>query len=357
MDSIIMTSNICAEEKPLVSVGMPVFNVELYIEKSVLSLLNQTYHNLEILIVDDLGTDASIDIVKRLQSNHTYGNQIRIISQNENLGPGEARNRTMDEAKGKYMFFLDSDDYIEPDTITLMVTQAEKYQTDIVTASSQSPLYGTDIVNPAFNYKSFQYISGKDAFANYVCSDLRMNISIPCWNILFSLDFLRRNNLRFAARKDEDALFLSDYYSEVEKAILMPDVTYNYLERPGSIMGNEGRSQIPTREIRERFRADAVMTEHCARLKGRSFYDVHCARVVKHKFRAVCVALRHRHRFTEQLSSSEIKQEFKYPVKFPEIIRFRRYKAFHLFFYFLSLLPAPIFVKAAYMVGRGLKWI
>ena len=107
-------------------------------------------------------------------------------------------------------------------------------------------------------------------------------------------------------------------------------------------MGNQARNQIPTAEIRERFRTDAKMTERCARLRGRSFYDVHCARVMKHKFRAACVALRHRKRFTEPLS---------------DILKFRRYRLFHLFFYTVSKLPAPLAVRSAYLVGKLLKWI
>ena len=81
-------------------------------------------------------------------------------------------------------------------------------------------------------------------------------------------------------------------------------MTYNYVSRPGSIMGNMARERIPVSEIRERFKADAVLTSHCERLKDRAFYDVYCARVMKHKFRAVCVALRHRNRFQPQKSSA-----------------------------------------------------
>jgi hypothetical protein len=168
---------------------------------------------------------------------------------------------------------------------------------------------------------------------------------------------LREHNLRFAARKDEDALFLSDFYSEVERAVLLPDVTYNYVLRPGSIMGNQARNQIPTAEIRERFRTDAKMTERCARLRGRSFYDVHCARVMKHKFRAACVAIRHRKRFTESLLNSEIRQELKHPATFEEILKFKRYRMFHIFFYSISRMPSSLTVLATFIVGKLLRWI
>ena len=342
---------------PLVTIGIPVYNVEPYIEKCLLSVLNQTYQNLEILVVDDLGTDKSMDIVAELQQSHPLGNCIKIIRHPENRGLGEARNTTIENAKGKYLCFVDSDDYIEPETIEILLNEAEEYDTDIVLASSRKIVYGTNQEEPTFTYKKKEVLIGKDVFANYLCQDLRWHIGINAWNNLFKLDFLLKNNLRFAARKDEDALFLSDFYSEVERAVLLPDVTYNYVLRPGSIMGNQMREHIPTAEIRERFKTDAKMTERCVRLKNRSFYDVHCARVMKHKFRAACVAIRHRHRFTEPLLSKEIRQELKHPASLAEILRFRRYKGFHLFFYAISKLPAPVCVGVCYLVGKAMRWV
>ena len=137
----------------------------------------------------------------------------------------------------------------------------------------------------------------------------------------------------------------------------MPDITYNYVARPDSIMGYMARKKIPIREIHERFNTDAIMTEHCARLRGRSFYDVHCARVIKHKFRAVCVALRHRKRFTEPLPDKEIWEELRHPATFNEILRFKRYRVFHILFYMISKLPPSISVFSSYVVGKLLRWI
>ena len=342
---------------PLVSIGIPVYNVEPYIEKCLLSVLNQTYPNLEILVVDDLGTDKSMEIVDRLIMSHPKGKQIKIIRHVQNKGLGEARNTAIDNANGKYLCFVDSDDFIELETISLLLKEAEEYNADAVFASSRKIIYGTNQEVPTFSYKSKEVIRGKDVFANYLCQDLRWHIGINAWNILFKLDFLQSNNFHFAARKDEDALFLSDFYSEISCAVLLPNVTYNYVLRPGSIMGNEARDKIPTAEIRERFKTDAIMTERCARLRGRSFYDVHCARVMKHKFRATCVALRHRKRFTEPLTYREIHQELNHPASLSDIIHFKRYKLFHLFFYTLSKLPPFLAVSMAYVVGKLIRWI
>lgn len=342
---------------PLVTIGIPVYNVEPYIEKCLISVLNQTYQNLEILVVDDLGTDNSMQIVFDLQQSHYRGYMIKVIRHSQNKGLGEARNSVINQAQGKYVFFIDSDDFIEPHTIELMLEQAEIYRTDVVIASLRKVVLGTEDEIPTLQYSSFRLLDGKDVFANFLCQDLRWHIAVTACNILFSLDFLNKHHLRFAARKDEDSLFLSDYYSEVERAVILPDITYNYLIRPGSIMGNQLRKEIPISEIRERFKTDAKMTDRCARLKERSFYDAHCARVVKHKFRAACVAVRHRHRFTEPLPAKEIRQELKHPALLSEIIRFRRYKGFHLFFYSISKLPAPICVASCYLVGKAVKWV
>jgi hypothetical protein len=78
---------------------------------------------------------------------------------------------------------------------------------------------------------------------------------------------------------------------------------------------------------------------------------------MKHKFRAACVALRHRKRFTEPLPDKEICQELKHPATLFEIVHFQRYKAFHLFFYIIGVLPSFISVRVLYVLGKIIKWI
>jgi len=349
--------NHAISERPLVSVGVPVYNVEPYIEKCLLSILAQTYDNLEILVVDDCGTDRSMQIVEQLRQTHAKGSLIHIIKHAQNKGLGEARNTAIDNAKGEYLLFVDSDDYIENNTVELLTSEAKTTNAEAVFASARKIIYGTSEEVPTFNYKKRTVIKGKDAFPHYLCQDLKWHIGINAWNILFRHDFLVSNKFRFDARKDEDALFLSDFYSEICCAVLLPDITYNYVLRPGSIMGNQSRDHIPTAEIRERFKTDAKMTDHCARLRDRTFYDAHCARVMKHKFRAACVALRHRSRFTEPLPLSEIRDELRHPATLAEILRFKRYRPFHLFFYTISKLPTPLSVGCTFVIGKLIKWI
>jgi cellulose synthase/poly-beta-1,6-N-acetylglucosamine synthase-like glycosyltransferase len=100
-------SNKMTDSKYKVTVGMPVYGVEKYIHKSLLSVLNQTYKNdFEILVVDDLGPDNSMDIVRELQNSHPRGNNIRILTQPKNMGCWAARNRILEEAQENTCYYL-----------------------------------------------------------------------------------------------------------------------------------------------------------------------------------------------------------------------------------------------------------
>lgn len=97
----------------LVSVIMPCYNTERYIEKSVYSVLNQTYKNIELIVIDDGSTDSSLNILKTIQ---TGDKRLKVLSQ-KNKGPGPARNKGLKEASGDYIAFLDSDDFWSLDCI------------------------------------------------------------------------------------------------------------------------------------------------------------------------------------------------------------------------------------------------
>lgn len=114
--------------KPLVSVIIPNYNAEKYIEKCITSVVNQSYRNVEIIVVDDGSTDASWGIITRLASEYT-----NIKAQRQgNLNAAIARNRGMEMSNGKYLFFLDSDDMVTMESITELVRCAEEEEADLV---------------------------------------------------------------------------------------------------------------------------------------------------------------------------------------------------------------------------------
>jgi len=111
-----------------VSVIVPVYNVEKYIGKCIESIKKQTFDNFEVIVIDDESPDKSIEIVKNMAKDDS---RFKIISQ-KNKGLGGARNTGIKNAKGQYLFFLDSDDYIEQDTLELLVNYMENNDVDIV---------------------------------------------------------------------------------------------------------------------------------------------------------------------------------------------------------------------------------
>ena len=118
---------------PLVSVLVPVYNVEAYIARCARSVLGQTYSNLEFIFVDDGCTDSSIDILKAvIDESSRYQNKCTIIHHGQNKGLAAARNTAMANCHGEYVFHVDSDDWVEPDAIELLVKKQQETGADIV---------------------------------------------------------------------------------------------------------------------------------------------------------------------------------------------------------------------------------
>lgn len=112
----------------LVSIIIPIYNVAPYVEKCIRSVMTQTYRKLEVIIVDDCGTDNSMEIVKALIGAYDKDDiRFHILHHDKNKGPGAARNTGIDIATGKYVFFLDSDDFIIPICIEFLVKYAMHY--------------------------------------------------------------------------------------------------------------------------------------------------------------------------------------------------------------------------------------
>ncbi len=122
----------------LVSIIIPVYNVEKYIEQCIYSVINQTYKNIEIIIINDGSTDCSIEKISKIKDE-----RITIITQ-ENKGLSAARNEGIQQSKGDYISFVDSDDFISRKYIETFVYFIEKYDVDIVCCESIDFLDGFD---------------------------------------------------------------------------------------------------------------------------------------------------------------------------------------------------------------------
>ena len=216
-----------------ITIAIPVYNVEKYVEKSLLSALNQDFSgSYEILVVDDKGTDKSMDIVRRVIENHKKGNIVRIVEHPENKGLGPARNTAIDEAKGKYLFFLDSDDWITENCLTVLYDKA-------VETNAQVTVGSLCRVNERTNEQTItQY---EDIFVEHSSAGVYMLVqgifmNIEVWNKLFDLNFLRINNIRSEHRIMEDSIFDFNMRALVERIAMSSKVTLFYNIREDSIL-------------------------------------------------------------------------------------------------------------------------
>lgn len=123
--------NIKEEEEELISVIIPLYNTEKYIEQCIESVLNQTYTNIEVIVVNDKSTDSSLDVVSKYSAN----NKVVIFSNEVNVGVSATRNFGIKKSKGKFIAFLDADDYWHVDKLRLQINKIKETGADVCSCS------------------------------------------------------------------------------------------------------------------------------------------------------------------------------------------------------------------------------
>jgi glycosyltransferase involved in cell wall biosynthesis len=220
------------KRNPLVSLIVPVYNVEPYLEQCVDSITRQTYANLEIILVDDGSTDGSGAMCDALAANDV---RIEVIHQS-NMGLSMARNNGMRAAEGKYIQFVDSDDYIDADCVRLCVEIAERGALDVVLFDAECfgdlRLCGClpDILR---RKKRYGFMSGCEMYCQMMENDNYFN---NAWAYQANAEFLRKNKLEFIPRiLYEDAVFTFLLLMRAEKCGHINRMLYHYRIRGGSI--------------------------------------------------------------------------------------------------------------------------
>lgn len=208
-----------------VSIIVPVYNEEQYLERCLDSICGQTWKETEIICVDDGSTDSSPKIL------HTYAqkdSRIKIITQ-ENKFAGTARNLGMKQAYGKYLSFLDADDYYEPDMIEKMVQKAEKNHSDIVICRYAQCSEEGEIVQNEWGFEDlfFKDEGQKEAFAgaDLNCGGIFQIAKGWAWDKLFRTEFVRNCGYEFPEfRSSEDGFFVYMLMARAEKISYMNDI-------------------------------------------------------------------------------------------------------------------------------------
>lgn len=185
-----------------VSIITPVYNVERCIEKTINSIINQSSKNFELLLIDDGSKDKSIEIAEKLLINSDVN--YRIISQ-ENSGVSAARNYGISEAKGEYVCFLDSDDYIHKDYIKLMYEQAAAFKYDLVFCDYVQVDSKDKVLVPSTTKFLEHDISGREG----ALKQLSCDITIGMGSALYKTSIIKENNIFFDSSRKyaEDVVF------------------------------------------------------------------------------------------------------------------------------------------------------
>jgi glycosyltransferase involved in cell wall biosynthesis len=178
----------------VVTISIPIYHCENHIISCLQSVVNQTYQNLEILLVDDLGNDNSMLLVEDYILKNPHFN-FKILKNERNSGLSVVRNVGIDNAKGKYIFFLDSDDEITPDCISKMVEIAEHEEVEMVCGNVKTVRLETKEEISAFRLlNTKEKITGNtEIFESFI----QGKFPVPSWNKLILLDFLKQNQLYF----------------------------------------------------------------------------------------------------------------------------------------------------------------
>lgn len=226
-------------KNPLVSIIVPTYNVKHYIRECIDSILNQTYKNIEIIIVNDGSTDNSMYMINDYV---TSIDKIKVINQ-ENQGLSAARNSGIEEAKGKYIALIDSDDKVKPNFIKNLVKTAMQTNADIVRGSFRD-FHGNI---PAGWVADF--ITDPNPGAQVLDQFLDQNTSFVVWSSLYSREFLNNNNLRFTPGiLLEDGDFTCRAYLAARTVITTNYTDYMYRIRPGSILTSNNAKRMSESE-------------------------------------------------------------------------------------------------------------
>ncbi len=214
------------EAFPAVSVIVPVYNTEKYITRCLNSILTQTFTDIEIIVINDGSTDKSADIIKQLADEDS---RIKIIEQ-INQKQGAARNRGLEAARGKFITFVDADDWIDIDYIEKLYNCINKHNTDIAAASVVR-------IKPSGKFKRYSNYKEETFYTGF--NNLTKTLKVPShwqvWGILYKREIL--DKLRFEENVYyEDPEFLTKALYNTKTLITVPGVKYYYFVNNFSTM-------------------------------------------------------------------------------------------------------------------------
>lgn len=213
---------------------VPIYNVQEQLRICLDSIMNQSYKNIELILIDDASTDYSPNIIKEYAEKYE---NIKPVFLNENHGVGYVRNYGMDMSEGKYIGFIDGDDWIDVDYYQALLLSMKKNKSDIATCGIITEYDNSQSCELRYKYNFTNSINGNFALKLLTKSENYGYYITPIVNNkIYSCEFLKRNNIIF----NQNRSFQDDYFSffamlHAKKVALVPNISYHYYQRPNSI--------------------------------------------------------------------------------------------------------------------------
>ncbi len=208
-----------------ISIIIPVFNRAKYIERCLDSILNQTYSNFEIILINDGSTDNSLDILKK------YKKQDKriIIIDKKHEGVSIARNAGIKKSSGDYITFVDSDDYLELNALENMINLSKKYKCEIIRTDYRYLNYNKDLPH-THKYEGMYKLNNKNRHM-FIESALKEEFGCYIWLLLIKKDFIIKNNIYFEKELyvHQDLDFYINLFNNAHSIYFSNIITYNYI--------------------------------------------------------------------------------------------------------------------------------
>lgn len=214
---------------PKVTIVIPVYNAEKYIEKCINSILNQSLKEIEIIVINDGSRDNSLCILQEIAKNN---DNLRVLTQ-ENKGASAARNLGIKKANGEYIGFVDIDDYIENDMYFKMYNKAIEKNYDIVSCSfmEETETTKTNFTEALFGNKELIGEEIKNLYLDKIIEDKFLGY-LPLWNKIFKRKFISKYNIWINENMilGEDRVFCSEAIFKADKIANVNDILYHYMK-------------------------------------------------------------------------------------------------------------------------------
>lgn len=232
-----METNI--KHMPFFSIVMPAYGVERYIERAINSIVEQTFSDWELIVVDDCTPDKSGEIAASIAQNDA---RIRVVRHEENRGLSAARNTGLKAASGKYIWFMDSDDYVERELLYIAHRSVLENPAQLIVFGLLEEYFDR---KGAFSYShevkpKEGYFSDKESLRKEIIYLEQATLYGYAWNKLYDLEYLRSLNLKYEkVTLIEDIIFNIKFCMDIESMNLIPDALYHYQKRLDDSLTNK----------------------------------------------------------------------------------------------------------------------